>query len=97
MCMPGELCADCLLRPAVRLSPSPRATRAFWLALAGLHCAGTLLPFAVFFALRELEAIGRGDAPKAGRPWVHAALALSVLGVVMWVMAFTWWLQHTSD
>ncbi len=77
-------CSECLARPKARLTPSPAARRALWLALAGLHGVVVLLPIAAWSARRELEAITRGTSPLAGRPWAQGALALSLLGLALW-------------
>ena len=85
-------CAECLSRPLARLTPSPEARRALWLALLGLHGVVVLLPIAAWSARRELNAITAGRAPMAGKPWAQGALAVSMLGVVLWSMLSFWFL-----
>lgn len=61
--------------------PSTRAGVVFWLALA---LGMTPLGMAVWvFAAIELRAIRQGRAPRAGRAWVWAGVALSCL----WALA----------
>lgn len=76
----------CLGRPEVRLAPSQRAKRSFWLALLGLHGVVVLLPVALWIARAELQAIEGGDAPTAGKPWAQGALAVCGIGVVLWLI-----------
>jgi hypothetical protein len=79
-------CSACLARPEARLTPSPEAKRALLAALLGFHGIVVLLPVAAWLALRELERIKRRDAPEAGKPWAHGALAISVLGLAGWAL-----------
>ena len=80
-------CTECLARPRARLTPSPAARQALWMALVGFHGVVVLLPFAAWSARRELEAINRGTSPLAGKPWAQGALAVSVFGLVLWSIA----------
>ncbi len=79
-------CSTCLGRSEVRLAASPRARRALWMALAGLHGVLPLLPVAFWFAQSEWRAIDRGAAPPAGRPWAQAARWVSAGAVAAWVV-----------
>ena len=81
----GCLCAECLARPEVRLGASPRAKRAVWLALVGLHGLVILLPVALWVARAELAAINAGEAPVAGRPWAQGATILAAVAAVAWL------------
>lgn len=92
-CLGAEgLCTQCLARPEVRLRPSPEARRALWMALLGFHGVVVLLPVAAWLARAELEAIARGTAPLAGKPWAQGALALALGGVIAWFIGLVAWL-----
>jgi hypothetical protein len=93
-CIPAadvEWCTECLARPEARLTPSPTAQRALWMALVGFHGVVVLLPIAAWLARMELIAISAGTSPVAGRPWAQGALGLSLAGAVLWALALLWW------
>lgn len=88
-----SLCLACWSRPELRLEPSPRAKRALWLALGGLHGLLPLLLISLWVAGRELQAIEAGRAPTAGRPWVVTARLIAGAGGALWAVLLAKWLS----
>jgi len=80
----GGLCDECHARPAARLTASARARRALLFGALGFHGLLPLLVAGGWLGRAELQAITRGEAPAAGRPYAQGAVAFAFAGAVLW-------------
>jgi len=74
-------CSSCAERGATE--HSRRAAQALVLGVCAVHGLFLLAPLALSLALRELSAIGRGEAPAGGRDLARVGLWLGSLGLAI--------------